>query len=159
MPLLQRAMRRDANIRKHLKRSYSTYPRRPLGLSTKNHRYVYGIDSAIYRPASLSSLSAAHSRRSSRINAKSIRDSEDRKEHAEDNGRISCYEFSLISRRHVFRTIILFAADHTAPPRSINDFGWSKRDSVRLKFSSLKRVMCHMCHWNLYNIFNRYVYN
>lgn len=50
---------------------------------------------------------------SSRINAKSIRNSEDRKEHAEDNGRISCYEFSLIFRRHVFRAIILFAADHT----------------------------------------------
>lgn len=50
-----------------------------------------------------------------RINEQSIRNLEDRKEHAEDNGRISCYEFPLISRRRVFRVIILFAADHTQP--------------------------------------------
>jgi len=69
-----------------------------------------------YREASLHLsclVLCLHSRPWSRISAKSICNLEDRKEHAEDNGRISCYEFSLISHHYVFRVIILFATDHT----------------------------------------------
>jgi len=66
-----------------------------------------------HRLLSISRASCLHSRPWSRISAKSIRNLEDRKEHAEDNGRISCYEFPLISRHYVFRVIIPFAADHT----------------------------------------------